>query len=768
MTVGKHASTAIYNPHLLEREDLLATFVARRPLLDELLIDLRRGGAQHHLLIGARGAGKTSMLLRLAYGIEDDDKLGKIYLPLRFPEEQYNVAHPSDFWINCIDALVDALERRRDRDGVQKLEAEIVGLENVAEDERSARALALLVGFATRKKKLVLLVDNFDLVLDRLRDSHWNIRDALSQDNGITLIGASTTFAQGASYESALYEFFNVHELRGLPEEEARSLVIELARAASRPEVEEIIRNDPGRFKTLFLLTGGMPRTLALLHGLLGGGRKNARVEDDLDRLLDQLTPYYKAQFDDLATQSQVIVDAVALHWHPITAAECASKTRMSVNSVSAQLDRLCRQSILTKVTGSGSRKLAFQIAERFFNIWYLMRASRRLRKRLGWLVEFLRVFYGEEDIRKRAEELLSAPAGRRAVEGGAAKLLAFASAVSDAHLRRRLEFKAIEAIVARYRHPDELQELLDLQGEDSHLAPVIDRAQALRDLKARIRGADVRWPKGTTATAWADRLAGNPSITTQEKIRIGDALLREASTRPRLLPRLTRKAIQLPPVLNDLAPGFYSAVSRGEIPPLPELRTADDLDSVIAAAKGPGRVLAHAVVGSFALAQRAMPETVLRRALEVFPNSGFIPVILLIDYAHRREVHSMHSCARTALEYYKAQGDHTETFSAAFSVCIDFVEAGMAQELPGLLVEAGISDQFLPLYEAARAAAIGPSASLAHLAPEVRVPAERLLQSLMAASEPSAVAKIKSEQMNHRRTRRPTERRVRGRPPIR
>jgi hypothetical protein len=65
---------------------------------------------------------------------------------------------------------------------------------------------------------------------------------------------------------------------------------------------------------------------LQLLHGVLADGA-SASAERDLERMLDQVTPYYKARFEDLPTQAQQIVDAVALHWHPMTASECADKT---------------------------------------------------------------------------------------------------------------------------------------------------------------------------------------------------------------------------------------------------------------------------------------------------------------------------------------------------------------------------------------------------------------------------------------------------------
>jgi len=202
----------------------------------------------------------------------------------------------------------------------------------------------------------------------------------------------------------------------------------------------------PGRFKALYVLTGGTPRTRALLHTVLALEHSD-RIERDLESLLDQLTPYYKARFDDLPPQSQVIVDKVALHWYPITAAACQAATHLDVNTVSAQLSRLVKSGLLTKVSLPEANKLGFQISERFFNIWYLMRASRRLRRRLSWFVEFLRIFYGEVDLRRRAEELVRAePKGSL---DSPARFLSFASAVPDEALRRQLEFRAIEQQIA-------------------------------------------------------------------------------------------------------------------------------------------------------------------------------------------------------------------------------------------------------------------------------------------------------------------------------
>jgi hypothetical protein len=735
MTTGKRLATAIYNPHLLERSDLVASFVARHALFDELLDDLRRGGKQHHLLVGARGSGKTTLLLRIAYGIEDDAKLARACVPLRFPEEQYNVSRPSDFWMNCIDALTDALEQRGDHQGATKLDAEVKTLEDLDDDQRATQALALLTAWAKRSKKmLVLLVDNMDIVLERLREAHWPLREALSADNRLVVIGASTTFLQESLvYESPFYDFFHVHELGPLPEDEARKLVLELARLANTPEVETIIAADPGRFKALYVLTGGMPRTLALLHGILAAG-KNGRVEEDLDGLLDQLTPYYKARFDDLPTQSQLIMDAVALHWHPITAADCASHTRLGVNVVSAQLDRLCRQGLLSKVALPGASKLGFQVAERFFNIWYLMRASRRLRRRLGWLVEFLRVFYGEEDLQRRAEELLATPAGRKSIEGGAAKLFAFASAVEEPGLRRRLELRAAQALVDECGRPQEWREMLELDGEDAHLAPVLDRVKAMRDLRTRICGAKVQWPKGASAASVANSLASSPALGIREKVELADGIGRYRPKAGELF------------LSSQFDPKILAAIASGQVPSPPDLAAPEDVDNYAAIADDPETTMADIITVSEIVTNWQTPDPVVRRALEVSESLGHMMLLIARDAVKAGQ---WQIARRRVLQVFE-QAAYQTWAPVATLLLKEFaqtcVQSGLANEAADLFKEVGMEERLLPLYEALRAAAAGPGASLAHLAPEVRVPAEDLLKFLLEPAPPPKRSAVKDK----------------------
>jgi DNA-binding MarR family transcriptional regulator len=380
---------AIYNPALLKKEDLIAQFIARRSLLDRLAEELRqtgKGGCRHQLIIGPRGSGKTMLLRRLRYAIEDDAELSAEWVPLVFPEEQYNLSQLSDLWRNCLDALIAMLERRGRVKEAEAIELRIEALPANDERLRAEAALELLVGWVKKEDRgLVLLFDNAELIFDRLKDYHSEISSALSAKNRLLFLGAATVPIEAISDSNGpFYNAFKIHELRGLNDEETRETLSALARMRRAPRVTELIGRDPARIRSLNLLAGGNLRTIVFIFQALAHGGDDS-IRADLEQLLDQYTPLYKHRFESLSTQSQQVVDALALNWDPATAADLAEKLRLETNAVSAVLNRLVKEGVVEKAPSPPGEKIFFQVAERFFNIWYLMRASRRLRKKLIW-----------------------------------------------------------------------------------------------------------------------------------------------------------------------------------------------------------------------------------------------------------------------------------------------------------------------------------------------------------------------------------------------
>ncbi|MCB1036089.1 MAG: ATP-binding protein, partial [Acidobacteria bacterium] len=269
---------ALYNPHLLGRDELQELFVARTDLLERVLEGIReadgRKSLQHRLLVGQRGMGKTMFLRRLQLAIEQDEALNSRWLALTFPEEQYGVALLSDFWFNCLDALSDLLERAGRTEDAEGLDEELEQLKEGSEEQRTAGALALLTDFSQRTdRRLILLIDNVDLIFDRVKSEHWTLREVLSSNGRLLFIGASSRVLEATyEYDQAFYDFFQVHYLEGLDLEATRSLLLGYAGRLENAEVRRIVEEDPARIQALHTLTGGNPRTLTLLYKVLSRG----------------------------------------------------------------------------------------------------------------------------------------------------------------------------------------------------------------------------------------------------------------------------------------------------------------------------------------------------------------------------------------------------------------------------------------------------------------------------------------------------------------
>ncbi len=422
MTSPNMHTVRFYNPDWLSDEDLKAGFVARGALFDQLRDDLRRtplqGTAQHYLLVGVRGSGKTSLLKRLAVAIREEDDLGDHLIALSYPEELYEVKDLADFWLASCHALEEALDQSgqyKDADDLaEQLEtATSKGFDNLHDDTW----LRLLKAFCSRlERRPVLLVDNLDLVLRRIAKegrktnvanppAYWALREALSIEDAPVLIGGSVRLSEPfTDHDKAFYDFFVPHRLGKLSLEDVQLIFDHLAEVHGDSGVKERIRKQPGRVRALYDMTGGNPRALNLIFELLRQG-PGSRAVDDFERLMDLTTPYYKARFDDLADQAQVVMHALALakrnyteHGFGHTAAEIAAQTGLDTRKVSAQLELLVDQGVVEKSTAEKGR-VQYRVAEQLFRLWLQMRSTRRVRQQVVGLAEFLEALYDQEEI---------------------------------------------------------------------------------------------------------------------------------------------------------------------------------------------------------------------------------------------------------------------------------------------------------------------------------------------------------------------------------
>jgi len=541
-----------YGPRNLKPEDLVAGFVARENTLAYFLNELRHqttpgASPRHHLIIGQRGMGKTTLLLRIAVAISEATDLTRphpnpppvgegiltpdssplpladYFVPLTFREEQYNVINLHVFWRNCIESLLDWLEQQGRDDEAKTLERQLNEVENAYEQDRKAEAGGNAAGRVFRQacqrlqRRPVLFLDNLDLIIDALKKHDWGLRDHLQQSDGPLVIGAASAYPKSLSdRKAAFFDFFRITTLERLETAEVRACLQRLAhrRGAAGTKVAAVLRRDPGRIAALTEMTGGNPRTLTLLYMLL----ESQAGEDafaDLEKLLDRMTPLYKARTEEAAPQARAVLDAVALNWDPITANQVARDSGLEVTAVNAQLARLENDGYVEKVEVSGSGRSGYQIVERFFNIWYLMRhGNRRLKKRVQWLTGFLRGFYSPSDRTSLARDMLRS--GKH--KGRADVMMALSESVDDPIYRKALSHAAGRDLLQQSDIRKRIECLVDLRDIDPEQADMVELERQALAVKGE-------WPEGMDARKFWELLGGSLEMSAAEKRKIIEQL---------------------------------------------------------------------------------------------------------------------------------------------------------------------------------------------------------------------------------------------------
>ena len=405
----------IFNPRRLDDRALEDSFSARHEQFDRIRDDLlgtAQGKApQHHLIIGQRGMGKTTLLCRTAVELRRAENSSR-FIPLAFPEELHvSVDRLSDLWLACLDALADALEAEGRMVEVRALDTRIADLAKPGTAEplkAEACRAALQEALAADGRRAVLLLDNFHALLQRLKTHDYALRKTFSQPDSPLIVAASPLVpSDDGDYQAAFLEHFKVHHLYRLSLEEMQHVMRRLADVEGRPELARRLLSEGPRLATLRDLTGGNPRTAVLLyrHFTRGFG---ADPWEDLEALLDDITALYQSRIEQLSDQAQKLIALIAQHWRPITAENLTTQAALPRGSVTGQINRLLELGMIEPVSLHGTKKTGYQIAERFLNVWFLMRHStRRARGSIAALTKFLELLYIPSELRHIASQAL-------------------------------------------------------------------------------------------------------------------------------------------------------------------------------------------------------------------------------------------------------------------------------------------------------------------------------------------------------------------------
>ena len=193
-----------------------------------------------------------------------------------------------------------------------------------------------------------------------------------------------------------MFEMFKMQELKSLDDDECNRIWEFVAGERLAGE----------RIKPIRILTGGNPRLLTII-AKFGAHRSFRKLLDDLVHLIDDHTEYFKSHLDNLPAIERKAYLALAGLWDASTAREVARAARLDVNKTSALLRRLIGRGAVV-VEDRGKKVKWYSVAERMYNIYYLMRRRGKPADRVKATVKFMISMYDPESAaRLIAEEAI-------------------------------------------------------------------------------------------------------------------------------------------------------------------------------------------------------------------------------------------------------------------------------------------------------------------------------------------------------------------------
>ncbi|MBM4086126.1 MAG: hypothetical protein FJ272_15185, partial [Planctomycetes bacterium] len=252
------------------------------------------------------------------------------------------------------------------------------------------------------------------------------------------------------------------------------------------------------RLRAVHHLTGGNPR-LALMLYQLCTHTELPEVRDALQALLDDVTPYYKARLEELPPQQRKVMDTFARLGRAATPTELAAETRLPVNQINSILKRLRELGFVALPPQQRRKATYYIVSERVFRIWHQMRFSAASRRKLEFLIEFVRIWYTAQEWSSEADRLmqeyLKAATGRRFEEAGrfVEHLAYLAEAAPEPQKGHELADRTVRACIESGDFP-RAERLLE-ERLASHSAQG-DNARLAEDwfLKAYLSYAQGRW----------------------------------------------------------------------------------------------------------------------------------------------------------------------------------------------------------------------------------------------------------------------------------
>ncbi|MGH9834351.1 MAG: AAA family ATPase, partial [Blastocatellia bacterium] len=390
-----------FTPSMMTPEALESLFVQREELAQRLVELIRESAltpAKHHtLLIGPRGIGKTHLISLIYHRIRAMEDLRDRLLIAWLREEEWGVTSFLDMLLRVFRAL---LAERADALLAERVES-LYGLPPETAERMAGALLKEFVGGRT----VLILVENLDDLFKGIGASGQKSWRAYLQGHQFcTMLATSQSLFNGVSLRtSPFYGFFRVNHLEELTLDEAVRLLTNIAELEGDQELASFIQTATGRARVLAVqhIAGGNFRIYAIFSQFLSRKSLDELVEPFM-RLLDDLTPYYQSRMAWLSPQQRKIVEFLCDRRGAATVREIAQRCFLSQQTASSQL-KILRDMCYVHSIAIG-RESFYELHEPLMRLCVEVKKNRGEPIRL--LMEFLRLWYSQDELRQRLEGL--------------------------------------------------------------------------------------------------------------------------------------------------------------------------------------------------------------------------------------------------------------------------------------------------------------------------------------------------------------------------
>lgn len=385
-------------------DDVIKSFVVRKKEYEDTIRSIRsakEGDSFSHLIfVGRRGSGKSTLLRRIQAEIQISDSLKSRYDVVNLSEEQSGIYRFFDLW----DYVIRDLNSQEEFTiTIQEPDFKLYK-DNLKKYSKDLHWL-IVQALRSRKKRLILLIDNIDRVFDNIGEDVALFRELLMNFKEIRIIGGSTVMSEHFwRYDMPFYEYFTIKRLEPLSLPEIELLLKYWSEKRGLPEIKDYLKRYTGKIQSIRMLTDGLPRTMLLFIGMLLD-RKEQNGYQYLQRIVDNATPIYQERLSGLSPSQRKVVTELAFNWDAATVEELVDKCKMESKLISAILNQLVSLRFVEKIKGE-TKNLYYRLEERFFNLWLNMtQGGPQQRYEAKALSSFLESWYDKMELERLAKE---------------------------------------------------------------------------------------------------------------------------------------------------------------------------------------------------------------------------------------------------------------------------------------------------------------------------------------------------------------------------